>query len=251
MLVDTHAHIDFPWFDSDRGEMLKRASDENIVIIHSGLGVSGIKKAVELAGNYGNVYATLGLPPTELSDDVVNETLNEIRRNKNNNKIIGIGEVGLDYHWVKEQDLRKKEHGNFEKFISLSDETGLPLVIHSRNAEKDCIKILKEHGKGALMHCFCGTIEQAFDAISFGCLISITTTFAGSEYRKKMVSELALENLVLETDAPYLSPVPETRNESINIKLTADAIAKIKGVDFETVAKATTGNVERFFGVKF
>ena len=80
MLVDTHAHIDFPWFDTDRREMLKRASDENIVIIHSGLGVSGIKKAIELTGDYGNVYATLGLPPTELSDDAVNETLDEIDR---------------------------------------------------------------------------------------------------------------------------------------------------------------------------
>ena len=170
---------------------------------------------------------------------------------KNNPKIIGIGEVGLDYHWIKEPELRKKEHKNFKKFIELSDEINLPLVIHSRNAEKDCIKFLKKHDKGAILHCFCGTIEQALDAISFGCLISVTTTFMNSDYRKRMVHELPLEKLVLETDAPYLSPVPGERNESINIKLTAGEIAKIKGVDFETVADTTTKNVEKFFGVKF
>lgn len=251
MLIDTHSHIDFYQFDNDRDEMIKRASDENIKIIHSGLGVEGIKKAVELVEKYDNVYATLGLSPVELSDETVDETINNIRKNKDNPKILGIGEVGLDYHWIKEPESRKKEHKNFKKFIELSNEINLPLVIHSRNAEENCIKILKEHDKGAIMHCFCGTIELAREAISFGCLISVTTTFMNSKYRKKMVQELPLEKLVLETDAPYLSPVHGERNESINIKLTASEIAKIKCTGLQTVAETTTANVEKFFGVKF
>jgi len=251
MLIDTHAHLDLPQFDPDRDEMINRASNENIVIIHSGLGVEGIGKAKELVKNYDNIYATLGLSPTEFSGEVICGTINEIRKNKDNPKIIGIGEVGLDYHWVKERELRNAEHENFKKFIELSSETKLPLVIHSRNAENDCVKILKEYDRGAIMHCFCGTIELALEAISFGCLISVTTTFMNSIYRKKMVQELPLEKLVLETDAPYLSPVQGKRNESINIKLTAGEIAKIKCVDFTTVAETTTRNAEKFFNVKF
>lgn len=276
MLVDTHAHLDFPQFDNDRDDVIKRASDKNIIIIHSGLGVSGIKKAVELTRKYNNIYATLGLHPASCKldfykhkhlnnnsydilrihpgkffDNLVNETINEIRKNKNNEKVIGIGEVGLDYHWVKEKELRKIQQKSFEKFIQLSNEIKLPLLVHSRNAEKDCIKILKEHNKRAILHCFSGTTELTLQAISFGCLISITTTFMKSPYRQKMVSELPLEKIVLETDAPYLSPFPNKRNEPINIKLTAQKIAEIKDIDFETVADTTTKNVEKFFAVKF
>jgi len=276
MLVDTHAHLDFPQFDNDRDDVIKRASDKNIIIIHSGLGVSRIKKAVELTRKYNNIYATLGLHPASCKldfykhkhlnnnsydilrihpgkffDNLVNETINEIRKNKNNEKVIGIGEVGLDYHWVKEKELRNIQHKSFEKFIQLSNEIKLPLLVHSRNAEKDCIKILKEHNKKAILHCFSGTIELAQKAISFGCLISVTTTLVNSLYRQKMVSELPLEKIVLETDAPYLSPFPNKRNEPINIKLTAQKIAEIKDIDFETVADITTKNVEKFFAVKF
>ena len=276
MLVDTHAHLDFPQFDNDRDDVIKRASDKNIIIIHSGLGVSRIKKAVELTRKYNNIYATLGLHPASCKldfykhkhlnnnsydilrlhpgkffDNLVNETINEIRKNKNNEKVIGIGEVGLDYHWVKEKELRNIQHKSFEKFIQLSNEIKLPLLVHSRNAEKDCIKILKEHNKKAILHCFSGTIELAQKAISFGCLISVTTTLVNSLYRQKMVSELPLEKIVLETDAPYLSPFPNKRNEPINIKLTAQKIAEIKDIDFETVADTTTKNVEKFFAVKF
>jgi len=276
MLIDTHAHLDFSQFDSDRDDVIKRASDKNIIIIHSSLSVSGIKKAVDLINKYDNIYTTLGLHPASCSLDfyskdhldsniynniehhpkgffnkLAEETINEIRKNKSSKKVIGIGEVGLDYHWVKDKKLREIQKEIFIKFINLSNEINLPLVIHSRNAEKDCIKILKEHNKEAILHCFSGTIELAQEAVSFGCLISITTTFIRSTYRQKMVSELPLEKIVLETDAPYLSPFPGKRNESINIELTAQKIADIKGIDFDTVACTTTKNVENFFAVKF
>ena len=300
MLIDTHAHIDFSQFDNVRDEVIKRASAENIIIINPGLGVSGIKKAVELTKKYENIYTTLGLHPAscnpnfhrkkrinksvyntskfntgwikerssiniiykdindtsrlnpgEIFINLIDETISEIWKSKDNKKVIGIGEVGLDYHWVKEKELRKIQQKAFDKFIQLSNEINLPLLVHSRNAEKDCIRILKEHNKEAILHCFSGTIELALKAISFGCLISITTTFINSPYRQRMVSELPLEKIVLETDAPYLSPFPNKRNEPTNIKLTAQKIAEIKDIDFETVANITTKNVENFFNVKF
>ena len=114
MLIDTHAHLDFPQFDPDRDEMINRASYENVVIIHSGLGIEGIAKAKDLAKKYSNVYATVGLSPTEFSGEVIDETINEIRKSRNNPKILGIGEVGLDYHWVRERELRAVEHINFK-----------------------------------------------------------------------------------------------------------------------------------------
>lgn len=142
MLVDTHAHLDFPQFDNDRDDVIKRASDKNIIIIHSGLGVSGNKKAVDLINKYDNIYATLGLHPASCSTDFYSkkhlenniynniknrpkeffnklayETINEIRKNKNNEKVIGIGEVGLDYHWVKDKELREIQQKSFKKFI--------------------------------------------------------------------------------------------------------------------------------------
>lgn len=276
MLIDTHAHLDFSQFDIDRDEVIRRSSAEDIIIIHSGLGVSGIRKAIELAKKYNNIYAILGLHPAsikldfyrhkqlnnssyttlklypgEFFNNLVYDTINEIRKNKDNKKVVGIGEVGLDYHWVKERKLREIQQRGFEKFIQLSNEINLPLLVHSRNAEKDCIKILKDYNKEAILHSFSGTIELAQEAISFGCLISITTTFINSPYRQRMVKELPLEKIVLETDAPYLSPFPGKRNEPVNIELTAKKIAEIKNVSFENVTDTTTKNVEKFFNVKF
>lgn len=142
MLIDTHAHLDFSQFDSDRGEVIRRSSAEDIIIIHSGLGVSGIKKAIELTRKCNNICTTLGLHPAscklhfykhkqlnnnsytnlklhpgEFFNNLVNETINEIRKNKDNKKVIGIGEIGLDYHWVKEKKLREIQQKSFKKFI--------------------------------------------------------------------------------------------------------------------------------------
>ena len=166
---------------------------------------------------------------------------------KHRNDIVGIGEVGLDYYWVKEKEKHNIEKENFKKFISLSNELSLPLVVHSRDAEEDILQILKDACKKAILHCFSGTVKQALDAISFGCLISIPASIMYSKQKQKLAGELPLESMVLETDAPYLSPVPKTRNEPVNIKLSAEKIAGIKGVDVEDVKKITTSNAKGFF----
>jgi TatD DNase family protein len=245
MLIDVHAHLDFPQFDRDRDAVIERAKQEGVVIINSGLGTKGIQKTLALAKNNDNVYASLGITPTDFGEKEIVATIELIRQNRD--MIVAIGEVGLDYYWVKDADKRKQEIINFQRFIDLSQELRLPLVIHSRDAEGDLLRILKEQDIKALMHCFGGDISLAKEAAKDGHLISIPANLANSKQKQAVVKEVPLESLVLETDAPYLSLVPKARNEPVNIKKTAEKIAEIKGIDYGIVEAATTANAKRFF----
>ncbi|RLI95345.1 MAG: DNase [Candidatus Altiarchaeales archaeon] len=249
MLIDVHSHLDFPQFDNDREYVIERASKEDIIIINSGLGPEGIERTLSLSERYENVLATLGLSPQEFDGNVICEVINLIRRYRD--EIVGIGEVGLDYYWVRDGEKRKLEMENFEKFMDLSIELNLPLVIHSRDAENDVIEKLIEYDMGALLHCFSGNLRQAEKAISIGCLISIPTSVVYSKQKQKLVREIPLENIVLESDAPYLSPVPRTRNEPINIKMSLKKISEIKNIDIEEIAEVTTKNAMSFFNLQF
>jgi TatD DNase family protein len=247
MLIDVHAHLDFPQFDADRDTVIERAKARDITIINSGLGTTGIKKTLALTERYDNIYASLGITPTEFGKAEIDATIELIRQNRE--KIVAIGEVGLDYYWVKEEDKRRLEAINFQRFIELSRELDLPLVIHSRDAEADILKILKDESIKALMHCFGGDASMAVEAASAGHLISIPSNLVNSKQKQAVVKAVPLGSLVLETDAPYLSPVPKTRNEPANIKQTAEKIAEIKGVDYATVEAITTASAKRFFGL--
>jgi TatD DNase family protein len=227
--------------------VIERAKKEGVIIINSGLGTTGIRKTLAMTEKYDNIYASLGITPTEFSEKEIDETIELIRQNRD--KIVAIGEVGLDYYWVKEEDKRAQEAVNFQRFIDLSRELGLPLVIHSRDAEDALLRILKEQNIKALMHCFGGDAPLAADAAKDGHLISIPANLANSRQKQRVVKAVPLESLVLETDAPYLSPVPKTRNEPANIRKTAEKIAEIKGVDYDTVEAATTANAKKFFGI--
>ena len=247
MLIDTHTHLDFPQFDNDRNEIIKKAEQENILIITSAMGPDRIKKTLEIIEKHDNIFATFGLSPQEFDEKIIKETIALIRKHKD--KIVGIGEVGLDYYWIKDSEKRKKEMENFKIFIELSDELKLPLVIHSRDAEGGVICELEKSGKPALMHCFSGSKEQAERAICFGCLISIPTSIIYSKQKQRLAKDLPLESMVLETDAPYLSPIPKTRNEPVNVKLSAEKIAEVKNIDLEVVEETTTKNAGNFFGI--
>lgn len=246
MLIDTHTHLDFPQFDNDRKDVIERAKKEGILIINSGLGPDGIEKTIKLVDEYG-IFATLGLSPTEFNDDIIENTIDLIKKYRN--KIVGIGEVGLDYYWVKEPEKRRKEIENFRIFIELSNELNLPLLVHSRDAEKDIIDELKFADKPAILHCFSGTINQAKEATSIGCLISIPTSVVNSKQKQELAKSIPVNSIVLETDSPYLSPTPKTRNEPINVKLIAEEISKIKGIDSSVVEKITTENAMKFFNM--
>ncbi len=247
MLIDNHSHLDFPQFDSDRKEVIERAKKQGILIINSGLGPEGIEKTIKLVDEHG-IFATLGLSPTGFDSDIIEDTIELIKKYRK--KIVGIGEVGLDYYWVKEPGKRMTEIQNFRIFIELSKELNLPLLVHSRDAESDTIRELKSANKPAILHCFSGTIKQAKEAISIGCLISIPTTIIHSKQKQELARKIPLDRIVLETDAPYLSPVPKTRNEPANVKLSAKKIAEIKGIEYSVVERITTENAGKFFNLK-
>ncbi len=248
MLFDVHSHLDLPQFDPDREKVIERAYEAGVFIVNSGLGPESIERTLRLSRGYDNVFATLGLSPQEFDQGVIDKTIELIRKHRK--EIIGIGEVGLDYYWVKDDVMRKKEHKNLGLFRELSIELNLPLVIHSRDAEEDIIQILQDDEISALLHCFSGSVGQAKNASSFGCLISVPTSVVYSKKKQRMVKELPLECIVLETDAPYLSPQPRTRNEPVNILSSRDMIAKIKGVDECIVEEVTTENAKQFFNLK-
>jgi TatD DNase family protein len=247
MLIDVHAHIDYEQFDLDRPEVIGRAKKEDIIIINSGLNVEGGKKTLDLSREFDTVYAAIGLPPTEILDEDVNNVIELIENYKD--EIVAIGEVGLDYYWVKEEEKRKKEIKNFRKFIELSKKINLPLVIHSRDAEDDTLKLLDEYHIKALLHCFGGDAKKAVEAAGKGHIISIPANLVNSRVRQEIVKAVPLESLVLETDAPYLAPVPKTRNEPVNIIITAKKIAEIKKIDYSVVEETTTRTAKKFFNV--
>jgi TatD DNase family protein len=248
MLIDVHAHLDFPQFDSDREHVIECAREAGIIIVNSGMGPSSIEKTLDLARNHDNVFATLGLSPQEFNQETIENTLALIRKHRAD--ILGIGEVGLDYYWVKDSSDRRREIVNLGLFIELSKSLSLPLVIHSRDAEGDVLKVLEENDVRALLHCFSGSFEQAEVAISLDCLISIPTSVVYSKNKQGLVERLPLESIVLETDAPYLSPHPKMRNEPKNIILSRDKVAEIKGLDKHAVEETTTENAIRFFDLK-
>jgi TatD DNase family protein len=191
MLIDVHAHIDYEQFDLDRPEVIGRAKKEDIIIINSGLNVEGGKKTLDLSREFDTVYAAIGLPPTEILDEDVNNVIELIENYKD--EIVAIGEVGLDYYWVKEEEKRKKEIKNFRKFIELSKKINLPLVIHSRDAEDDTLKLLDEYHIKALLHCFGGDAKKAVEAAGKGHIISIPANLVNSRVRQEIVKAVPLE----------------------------------------------------------
>ncbi|MBU4406110.1 MAG: TatD family hydrolase [Candidatus Altiarchaeota archaeon] len=249
MLIDVHTHLDFPQFDSDRKEIVGKASEDGILIINSGIGPEGIEKTINLIEKHEGILATLGLSPQEFDSGVIDETIRLIRKYKD--RIVGIGEVGLDYYWIKEPEKRGRGMDNFRRFISLAKELSLPLVVHSRDAENEMVEELTAQGIKALLHCFGGSAELGKKAISFGCLVSIPTSVAYSKRKQELVGEIPLEAMVLESDAPYLAPTPRERNTPLNIRIAAKKIAEIKGIEYDKVAEITTRNAREFFNLRF
>jgi TatD DNase family protein len=162
-------------------------------------------------------------------------------------EIVAIGEVGLDYHWVKEESLRDQQKEAFRFFINFAKELGMPLVVHTREAETDSIEVLEEESaENVLMHCFSGSEKEAKRIINNKWLISVPTSVTNRKVHQTMARIVPLDLMLLETDAPYLAP-NKGRNESANIKISAQKIAEIKSISFEEVARKTTDNARKFY----
>ncbi|PYJ12229.1 MAG: TatD family deoxyribonuclease [Verrucomicrobia bacterium] len=282
-LIDTHAHLDYPDFQADFDDVLRRANDAGVTrIITIGTSVESSRRAVALADKYPNVFAVIGVHPTyveESGEDVITP----LRELAASSRVVGIGETGLDYHRLPSVEVAKdrqtqvfskalqsfteeeleadihdgayksKQASLFQQQLDLAVELGLNVVIHQRDAWDDTLEILRPYsGKlSGVFHCFGGSLEQANEVIALGHLVSFTgiVTFKNGQSVREVAAQIPLWKFMVETDCPYLAPVPfrGKRCEPFHTSLVADTLAAARGVTREEIAAATTETAEKFF----
>lgn len=244
MIIDTHCHLS----KNDYDDLEEVINNMNGIIIASGCDDETNLEVIDLVNKYDNVYGTLGFHPEEINKFNSN-SLKIIENNLNNSKIIGIGEIGLDYYWNKENKIEQQKL--FIKQLDIAYKYNLPIVVHSRDAIEDTYNILKKYNLKGYIHCFSSSLEMAKKFIDLGYKIGVggVVTFKNSLKLKEVVKEIALEDILLETDSPYLAPEPfrGKRNEPKNVELVAKKIAEIKNVNFNDVVNITTNNAKALF----
>ena len=252
-IFDVHAHYDDEKFDEDREELLNSMPSLGVkTIVNASVDIATAKKAIGFSERYPFMYAAVGIHPENLEGLPENylNILGDLY--ENNKKVVAIGEIGLDYYWdiPKEPQLKV-----FEDQLKLALELDAPVVIHDREAHADTMRILKKYTpKKVLLHCYSGSAEMLKEVIRLGAFISLggVVTFKNARVPVEVAEAVPLERLFLETDCPYLSPVPfrGKRNSSEKIAYTAERIAEIKGMDTQNLIDITTKNAEEFFGIK-
>ena len=258
MFIDSHAHIDGHEFDSDREEVIQRAHAAGVsVILNVGTGdphSGAFERAVELGKAHESIYTAIGTHPHDarLYDDSAEE---KIKRLINNEHVIAWGEIGLDFHY--DNSPRDVQVEVFKRQLRAARECDLPVVIHTREAEAETIEILKSEYDGAqrrgVFHCFSGSLELAQRAIEIGFMISFSgiVTFKKADELRAVAKEVPLDRLLIETDCPYLTPIPYRgkRNEPAYVVEVARALATLHDVNIEDMARVTSENFNRFFGL--
>jgi TatD DNase family protein len=282
MLIETHAHLDYPDFANDLDDVIRRATEAGVTrIITIGTSVESSRRAVDLAEKYRIVFAVIGIHPTyvaEAGDDVI-ASLRELAKNP---RVVAFGETGLDYHHLPSVEARKqksvqvfnalqseteeqleatiedgayksKQAALFEEQLDLAVEFGLNVVIHQRDAWDDTFELMRPYaGKmRGVFHCFGGTLDQANEVFELGHLVSFTgiVTFKNGKQVRDVAAHVPLDKFMVETDCPYLAPVPfrGKRCEPAYTRLVAEEIARARGLSLEEIARATTATAERFF----
>lgn len=256
MLIDTHCHLDFPDFDCDRELVLERAKHAGVIaLLNVASSLKGSHEAVGLAARHANIFASVGIHPHD-AKDCRPEDFPEIKQLLAKEKVVAIGEVGLDY--FRNLSDPKLQVDIFRKFIHLALESNRPLIIHSRQAEDDTLSILDEFKSFGLtavvIHCFSGDVDFLKKCLDRGFFVSFTcnVTYKKAQKLKEVVQYTPLERMFLETDAPYLSPEGKRgrRNEPAYMIELAGEVSRIKSLDFEKVCCETTKNAMNFFKLK-
>ena len=256
MLIDSHAHLEMPEFKKDLEGVIQRAMESGVEYIFTvGTEERDWRRALEIANTHPSIYAILGIHPHNAKeiDDQTYPLLKDLCKNE---KVKAYGEIGLDFFRnLSPQDIQLKR---FREQIELAKELGLPIVVHDREAHQETLEILKSEKAekcGGIIHCFSGDYEMAKVCIDMGFYISIpgTITFKNAEGFREIVKKIPLESLLVETDAPFLTPEPfrGKRNEPGYVRYTAQKMAEIKKVSFEKVAEVTTENALRVYGLEF
>lgn len=283
MLIETHAHLDYPDFAPDFDEVLARATEAGVTrIVTIGTSIESSRRAVELAEKYPNVYAVIGVHPNA-AEEVADDVITPLRELAKSPRVAAIGETGLDYHYlpsaaiarqrttqvisntlqaetdeqiesgIHDGALKGKQASLFQQQLDLAAELKLNVVIHQRDAWDDTLEILREYGRqvSGVFHCFGGTKEQAEEVIALGHLVSFTgiVTFKNGAHVRDLAASLSLGEFMVETDCPYLAPEPfrGKRCEPAHTRLVAESIAAARGISLEELARATTKTAEEFF----
>ncbi len=283
MLIDTHAHLDYPDFAADFDDVLARATEAGVTrIITIGTSLASSRRAIELAEKHRNVFAVIGVHPTG-AEDAPEDVMTPLRDLAKSPRVAAIGETGLDYHHlpgaavaserktqvisgalqaetddeieggIHDGALKSKQASLFQQQLDLAVELKLNVVVHQRDAWEDTLEILREYGRkmSGVFHCFGGTKEQADEVIALGHLVSFTgiVTFKSGASVRDVAASLSLGEFMVETDCPYLAPVPfrGKRCEPAHTRLVAESIAAARGISFEELARATTETAEEFF----
>ncbi|MBR1743462.1 MAG: TatD family hydrolase [Lachnospiraceae bacterium] len=252
MIIDTHAHYDDEAFLEDRETVFKEIKANGVgLVVNIGSTLASAKESVELAKQYDFIYAAVGVHPSEI-EELTEEDMGWLFEASKENKVVAIGEIGLDYHYDEpDRELQKKW---FIRQLKVAKETGLPVCIHSRDAAQDTLDIMKEwHSEGisGVIHCYSYGWEHAKVYLEMGFFLGIggVVTFKNGKKLKEVVKNAPMESIVLETDAPYLAPTPYRgkRNHSGYLPLVAEAIAEIKGISKEEVIRMTEENAGRLY----
>lgn len=250
-LFDSHAHYNDEKFENEL-EIIEEIYNSGVTkLITAGYSLETTKKAIEIAHNYEFIYATAGISPNDI-DDLKEEHFEEIRSMAKDEKVVAIGEIGLDYYWNKEN--KEAQKNAFIKQIKIANEMNLPIVIHTREAVQDTLEILKQNKTRGVFHCCPLNIELIKEGLKLGFYISFAgpVTFKNSKNANQVIEFVPLDKMLIETDSPYLSPEPlrGTRNDSRNVKYIAQKIAEVKGISIDEVARITYENAKKVFNIK-
>lgn len=254
MFFDTHAHLDDEQYSEDQETVIKRAYEAGVqLMVNVGYNVTSAQNTLELTQKFDFIYGAVGLHPHE-AQDLNEKSLQIPRQMAQRPRIVAIGEIGLDYYY--DHSPRDTQHKVFREMIKLAREVGLPIIIHDRDAHEDTLRIVKEENAGEIggvFHCYSGSWPLAQEILELGFYLALggALTFKNARKAVEVVREIPLEKLLIETDCPYLTPVPYRgkRNEPAYVIQVAEAIAAIKGLSVEKVARATLANGKRLFGI--
>lgn len=252
-MIDTHCHVNFEDYDKDRDEVIKRAKNKIDAFINSGTSLEDNKKALKLANdNKDFIYPTFGYHPVssqKYSEDYLKKTQEHLIENIDN--IVAIGEVGMDFFYVKDKALREKQRETFISFIEIANEYEKPLLMHVRDCERKAFNIIKDYDNipEIIFHCFGGSIKTAKRIMDQGYYMSFSTMLCYSQRHQELIKDIPLEYVLTETDSPYLALTKEERNEPANVINAGLKIAEIQDIPYETVDEITTSNARKVFNI--
>ncbi len=250
-IFDAHAHYDDRWFNEDRFELLDSLKSRGVCgIVNNAVDLKTAKICIDYAEKYDFIYAAAGFHPENLKG-IPDDYLDRIAELSKHPKVVAIGETGLDYHWDIPKDLQNKV---FEEQIQLSLELKMPIIVHDREAHADTFALLRKYKPKALVHCFSGSVELMREAVKLGMCISLggVVTFKNARHSVDVAREIPIDRLLLETDAPYMAPIPfrGKRNDSSLIPYAAQKIAEVRNMDVQEVLNITCENAKRFYSIE-